>query len=148
MLESVGTIRIYQKGSSSRQLGNKAKKQINKGGTIQIDCDWGIVLLYTKFIQDTLDIKINSPRQGAHITIIDEKFNKNVNFKDAMKWNNKKVSFSYNPEIIEGGRFGEFRNFYMMVECEEINKIKKELGVIDSPRFLGHHLTIGNTKGL
>lgn len=143
MIESKGTVRIYEVGSKARN------KTVNRGGTIQIDADWGIVLLYTKFIKESLGLdKLNSPRQGSHITIIDNKIHKNVRLSGAKHWNNRRVTFRYDPNIVEGGRAGVFRNFYLKVECEEINKIKKELGVVDSPRFLGSHLTIGNTKGL
>lgn len=139
--ESTGRVRIYERGS-------KAKSgSINKGATIQVDCDWGIVLYYSHLIKEALGIEqLNQPRQGSHITIINERIHK-VDFRKVKHWNRRKVKFSYDPKVVQGGG-KDFINFYLKVDCNAALEIKKELGIKDSPRFLGHHITIGNTKNL
>ena len=86
-------------------------------------------------------LKLNPPRDGAHITVIAGKYER-PDASHAHLWGKFEgniVEFSYHREILSDGRY-----FWLTVECPRIEEIRQELGLI--PKIpIPWHLTIGNT---
>jgi hypothetical protein len=86
--------------------------------------------------------KFQLPAHGAHITILNPKIHKEVDFNRASKYHNLTVEFTYSPENVYISRV----NYWMPVKCKFGNQLKHELGIVDGPNWLGFHLTICNVK--
>jgi hypothetical protein len=83
---------------------------------------------------------------GAHITIANDKLYSGVDWKKAKEYHGMVIDFEYDVDMIRGGRTKGFIMFYMKVFSPEIEQIKKDIGIIDSPAFRGLHVTISNNK--
>lgn len=85
-------------------------------------------------------LKLNPPRDGAHITVIAGKYERPDASHEHLwgKFEGNIVEFSYQREILSDGRY-----FWLTVECPRIEEIRQELGL--SPKIpIPWHLTIGN----
>ena len=89
---------------------------------------------------------MNTPLHGAHVTIYSQKHHKNVNWKKAVWYHKKEIEFEYDPKIIEGGYNKGFLMYYLKVHSQEIDQMKKKLGIVDGERYRGLHLTLANSK--
>ena len=117
------------------------KIQVKNG--VRIIADWDLIRYYHKLIDyhNYRTEKLQLPAHGAHITLINPKIHK-VNCKLAEKFAGKEVEFVYYPEKTFISRV----NYWIPVECEYAESLKKILGVVDNSRYLGLHLTVCNKK--
>ena len=105
-----------------------------------------LIDLYYWFIARRYWIRMNRPMHSAHITLYSEKHNKKVNWEKAVYYHGREIEFGYDEYIIEGGYTKGFLMYYLRVYSQEIEQIKKKLGIVDGPRFRGEHLTLANSK--
>lgn len=62
-----------------------------------------------------------------------------------MSYNNKLIEFEYDNYAIRGGFTKGFIMFYLKVYSEEIDKMKKDLNIVDNDGFRGLHITLGHS---
>lgn len=91
-------------------------------------------------------IVVHRPTYGYHITITNNKLNHNVNWRKALRINNMPVEFFYSAGLVRGGQSKGFTNYYLRIVGDEIDYIKDAIGLIEGSKYLGAHITIGNTK--
>lgn len=88
---------------------------------------------------------VDLPLFGSHITIANSKHHDDVDWAWAYKqYHGKKIAFEYDEDVIIGGRRKGFVMFYMKVFSEEIEQIKKNIGVIENNSYRGLHVTLGS----
>lgn len=114
-------------------------------GRLVVDVNFDFVNYYNWLIMRKFWIKPSTPRHKAHISVVLPKFHK-VDLSRAKTWHGDKVFFQYDPDIQIGGGKKGFHNFWMKVRSDEINNIKKVLGVRDDKNYRGLHITISNDK--
>ena len=123
-------------------------------GTIRVDSSKSRIVVemgsdildyYHFFISKTYWIRLQKPLHGAHISIALASKHKKVNWQRAEYYDGEEIEFEYDPYLIRGGYTKGFIMFYLKVYSEAIDKIKKELNIVDSEGYRGLHLTIGNT---
>ena len=91
--------------------------------------------------------KINLPKHGAHINIVNPKIHGKLDLSRFAHLNGKEIEFEYSIEGNFGGFTKGFLNFWLDVKCEEAEIIAKDLGVYkEEEGFSAFHLTIFNTK--
>ena len=115
-------------------------------GRIVLDVSDDLIKLYYWFIARRYWLRMNTPLHGAHVTIYSQKHHKNVNWKKAVWYHKKEIEFEYDPKIIEGGYNKGFLMYYLKVHSQEIDQMKKKLGIVDGERYRGLHLTLANSK--
>lgn len=120
------------------------KLQISNG--VRIMAPFDIVLYYrTLFSYDTYNtIKSQTPKHFAHISIyLPDIHGKNVDTSVIKHLEGKRIEFEYDPT--------QFRittkNVWMLVKCEEAERIKKQLNIVDK-NFLGFHMVVANFKNI
>ena len=87
-------------------------------------------LAYMEF--PNLKYGLSLPRYGSHITIARKPLDE-FDFSKAQKYKDRKVSFSLDStQIYLGGFAKNFVGFYVRIQSEEMEEIRK-----DNPRFLG-----------
>lgn len=93
-------------------------------------------------------IRLQTPKHGGHITILNSRIHGFFNFKAMLlKYRGKTAEFEYDITNIKlGGGSKGFMNFYMPVKCWRGDQIKKECGIKDSRNWLGYHITLVNNK--
>jgi hypothetical protein len=129
MLKAKGTIRVDS--SKSR---------------IVVETGSDILDYYHFFIQREYWINLQKPLHDAHITVANEKFHKDVDWKKAEYYDGEEIEFEYDPYLVRGGYTKGFIMFYLKVYSEELDKMKKELNIVDSEGYRGLHLTVANGK--
>ena len=87
-------------------------------------------------------VKTQLPKHRAHITVVNPKIHKNVDFNKAKKYIGKVVDVTFDPEEMYISKV----NYWIPVKCEFADKLKKELGVNDGANYYGLHATICNKK--
>ena len=113
---------------------------------VRIIAPFDMVLYYQKlFTMATWNtVKSQLPRHGAHISIyLPDIHGKNVDMTPILYMKGKKIEFEYDPLDFIITR----KNVWMKVRCEEANKIKDMLKIVDK-NFLGFHMTVLNFKNL
>jgi hypothetical protein len=115
-------------------------------GRIVLDVSDDFVRLYYWFLSKHYWIRMNTPMHGAHVTIYNEKHHTKVNWKKALEYSKKKVEFTYDPHIIEGGYRKGFLMYYLKVFSKDLDQMKKKLGIRDGENFRGLHVTVANSK--
>lgn len=102
-----------------------------------VETDKGIVDYYNYLISKRIGIKLLKPSWGSHISVIrGERINDD--FKHLWKqYDGIKLNFKYTNKI-------DFNEDYwwVNVECDELMKIREELGLSRRP-FFGFHITVG-----
>jgi hypothetical protein len=114
---------------------------------IVVDVSQDMVDYYDWFIQKHYWIQLQKPLHGAHITITNSKFHKDVRWDLAKDYHGKPIEFEYDPYLIQGGFTKGFIMFYLKVFSDEIDQMKQELGIREREGYRGLHLTISNGKG-
>jgi hypothetical protein len=116
-------------------------------GEARINVDTDFCNYYRKFIisyygEDPYEFQ--TPKHGAHITIISSKIHPNTNTESILKFNGDIIPFKYDYHIHKGGT--RFTTYYAYVECFFAEFIKRKLGVMDGSDYLGLHICICNNK--
>lgn len=100
---------------------------------------------YKALVDKHVRLFTSLPAHGSHITIyrntIHGKVPKNKLELLKKQYYKKIISFEYNIDIIEGGAFKKFKNWYMKVRGSELNDIVSFLDIKQD-----FHITICNTK--
>jgi hypothetical protein len=128
MLKARGTIKVESKKSR-----------------IVVETGSGILDFYEWFIRKKYWIRLQKPLHGAHISIALASKHKKVNWQRAEYYDGEEIEFEYDPYLIRGGYTKGFIMFYLKVYSETIDKLKKELNIVDSDGYRGLHLTIGQS---
>lgn len=129
MLKAKGTIKVESKKSR-----------------IVVETGSGIIDFYESLILKEYWIQLQKPLHGAHITITNPTHHKNVNWQRAEYYDGGEIEFEYDPYLIQGGYTKGFIMFYLKVYSEELDKMKKELNIVDSDSYRGLHITVANGK--
>lgn len=100
---------------------------------------------YRTFVDKEVRLFTGLPAHGSHITIYRNKLHGKIpehKLEFLKKQYYKKIiSFEYNIDIIEGGAFKKFKNWYMKVRSSELDDIVSFLDIKQD-----FHITICNTK--
>lgn len=116
-------------------------------GEARINVDTDFCNYYRKLILEYYgenSIDFQTPKHGAHITIISSKIHPNINTESVLKYHGDIIPFQYDNHIYKGGTI--FTTYYAYVECFFAEFIKRKLGIWSEPDFLGLHVCICNNK--
>ena len=105
-------------------------------------CEYYKKLILFEGIESPRDFQ--TPKHGAHITIVSAKIHGFRNTSKVSAFSGVTIPFSYSVNIKKGGK--QFTTYYVDVDCPFANVVKKMLGVVDNPGFLGLHICIMNNK--
>ena len=128
MLKAKGTIKVESKKSR-----------------IVVETGSGILDLYGWFVSREYWIKLQKPLHDAHITVAFKKYHKDVDWEKAEYYDGEEIEFEYDPYLVRGGYIKGFIMFYLKVYSEAIDKMKKELNIVDSEGYRGLHITVGSS---
>ena len=121
--------------------------QIEKGN-IRIILPYDFCSYYKQFVDKEYKIFSNLPAHGAHVNISRDIHHPNINKNDINRvreiYKNYPIPIYYNNNIIMGGMSRSFRNWYVHVRGEHIDRISDMLGI--KPSNFGWHCTLANTK--
>jgi hypothetical protein len=117
-----------------------------KNGRICVSLNHDFCNYYLWFICREFKILPSTPRFGGHVTVALEKIHGELPYNLARTWAGKYVDFEYNPDIIVGGGKKGHTNFWIKVRSAKIKQLKKDLGIKDTPGYLGLHCTLANDK--
>lgn len=102
-----------------------------------VECPKDIIEYYQHWITKEEGIKLNKPLFGAHISVVRGE-EPPEDCRDLWrKMQEQEVEFTYAHEVETDGEY-----YWLRVECEELNQLRKELGLSEHVQF-GFHLTIG-----
>ena len=118
--------------------------KVEHGQRMVVDLDEDFSKYYSWFIQQRYWVKPSLPLHRSHITIAGKQFHKGVDWDRAVDYHGQRVKFQYDPYLVEGGFTKGFIMFYIKVFSDEIDQIKKDIGVIESDIYRGLHVTIGS----
>jgi hypothetical protein len=118
------------------------KIEIRNG--IRIIADWDMIRYYQRLVEFATHRteRLQLPAHGAHITIVNPKIHKNVNLNLCRNIAGIKVEFVYYPEKMCKSP----KNYWIPVDCEFAENLKKSLNVKETNNWLGFHLTVCNNK--
>lgn len=116
-------------------------------GRIVVDVSHDFSNYYNWFITRQYWISLGTPMHSPHITVANSKFHPKINWKKALNYHGKEVEFDYDVDMIQGGFRKGFIMFYLKVFSEELDDIKRDLGIVEGPNYKGLHITIANSKG-
>ncbi len=102
---------------------------------------------YNWFLSREYWISLGTPLHKPHITLSNSKFHSGINWKKAMSYHGKQVEFDYDVNMVRGGYNKGFIMFYIKIFSEELENLKKRIGVVEGPNYKGLHITIANSKG-
>lgn len=108
---------------------------------IRVSVSMDFIKYYKQFVDKEFKIFSDYPAHGGHITVTNNKINKSFGYKSYKHLSGKIINFEYNPDIIVGGQTKGFMNFWMKVRSDQIDKLMKDLGIVQTL-----HIVIGNTK--
>jgi hypothetical protein len=129
MLKAKGTIKVESRKSR-----------------IVVETGSDILDYYGWFLSREYWIKLQKPLHDAHITVCFHRYHKDVDWKKAEYYDGEEIEFEYDPYLIRGGYTKGFIMFYLKVYSEQIDKMKKELNIVDGDSYHGLHLTVANGK--
>lgn len=115
-------------------------------GTIKYNGNWlildapnSLVKYYKFWVEKFTWKKISTPLFGAHCTVVAGKFQDVTKHPAWRKYHGKRIEFEYSNII----RTDERASYYWLpVYCDELKKIRMELGLEPFPKF-PYHITIG-----
>jgi len=111
-------------------------------GRIVLDVSYDFIEYYKWFIHRHFWVLTHSPKFEAHISIASDRFNPGVDYNKALKYQGRKLSFDYEEFIRVGGKKKGFYLFWVKVFSDEIDELKRDIGVVEPPTYLGLHLSI------
>ena len=129
-IKASGTIKVEHKGKDS--------------GKIVVEFDNDIIDLYEWFIKKEFWFRLHKPKYKAHITVASTKHHKDIDWARAEYYDGERVEFEYDPDMSRGGWKKGFIMFYLKVFSEELDKMKEDVNVVESPSYRGLHITLGN----
>jgi len=118
--------------------------KVEHGQRMVVDLDEDFTKYYSYFIQQRYWVKPSLPLHGSHITLTNKKFHKDVDWDRGLDYHGQILKFQYDPYLMEGGFLKGFIMFYVKVYSDEIDQIKKDIGVIEPDNFRGSHVTIAS----
>jgi len=132
---------------------SKHEKQASWKKVAMILLDGDICEYYSWFLEKRYGIKINIPLRGPHISFINDSIydiikNSGLNEKEVNilwdnvknKWNGKEIELLLNLDARSSSEYW----WLNIVEYEQLNIIRKELGLSDP--FYKFHMSIGNIR--
>jgi hypothetical protein len=126
---------------------------------LKIKVDFDLLRYYMWHLYRNVDsIGLNYPKHKAHISVILPRIHGKEAVEKSKKYAGQPVDLCYSGDIKQGGSW--FKNYWLPVECDQAEQVKKELGVkentiwrmllhhlhIKHKPFLGYHATIASTK--
>jgi hypothetical protein len=111
-----------------------------KNTWVVLECGRGIIDYYKYWVEFKKNFKLNTPLHGAHVTVVAGKY-EDVSFHPSWKkYDGQIIKFQYDGFIKDDGSY-----FWIEVKSEELERIRRELGLTSTPKW-PFHLTIGNLK--
>ena len=109
-----------------------------------VKTDFDLPRYYRQFITKHTGYILNAPSWGSHITVVNGE--KPINIENWNKYNNKKIQFTYDPNVRYSGDtfkhkyIGKY--WFLAVYSDVLNEIREDLGLIKkiNSKF---HLTVG-----
>lgn len=123
------------------------EKGKNDRGRVVVNVSNDFSNYYNWFITRKYWVSLGTPMFKPHITLANSKFHTDIDWKKALRWNNKPVEFEYDVDMIQGGFLKGFIMFYIKVFSQELDNIKNDIGIVEGPNYKGLHITIANSKG-
>lgn len=102
-----------------------------------VECPKDILDYYHHWIKKDLDLTLNKPLFGAHISVVRGEEPPLEKQELWRKYHEKEIEFEYSHDIETEGEY-----YWLRVQCEELNELRRELGLEETVQF-GFHLTIG-----
>lgn len=142
IIEIIGT---YEFDPPNLTTKHEKQSSWKKTAFIIFDCD--LHMYYAWFIKKRFNLVLNKPIRYPHLSFINdkidtpellEKYNKVKN-----KYNGKKVSLLYSPELVRGGK----EHWWLKCECKEAEQVRLECGLNKQPEH-PFHITLGRTNHL
>jgi len=101
-------------------------------------CDIEILNYYKWWYLKRNGIKLQTPRNGAHISIVrGEEENIDKGWWERNLDSKEVISFNYGPDLKAGSGY-----VWLDIDSQDLEKIRTKLGLDPHPPF-GYHLTIG-----
>ena len=128
-------------------LLNAQGKLVVAPGEARINLDNDFCRYYRKLVMEYYGAtpqELHLPMYGAHITILAKKIHQGIDTTCLEDYNGDTVDFMYDHEIRKGGT--KFTTYYAYVECPFAEFVKRKVGIIDPPSFLGLHICVCNNK--
>lgn len=119
-------------------ITKKHHKQSSWKKTALVNIEGDICQYYAWLLHRRYNIKLNKNLRGAHITIINDIVDDSVYNIYKEKYNNKEITFLYDPEHIGSNDKG---HWWMKVYSKEVEEIRESMQIGNS--YFGLHLTIG-----
>ena len=121
-------------------LENKTKKHHaqsswKRTAMIKTDCD--LERYYAWFLEKRFNLKLNRTLRGTHISIINDKVDKDVFEQAAKMFHGKEIAFYYEIEPR-----GISTHWWLRVHCPDALVIREAMGLARDP-FYALHLTLG-----
>lgn len=96
--------------------------------------------LYSMYTWNT--IKSQIPKHKSHISIyLPDIHGRNVDMSPILHLKGKRIEFEYDPINFTITK----KNVWMLIKCDDAEKIKKMLNITDK-NFLGYHMVVCNFK--
>lgn len=112
-------------------------------GTLNYDNKWlvlngpnSIAWYYSRMVEKLIWKKVSTPLHGLHVTVVAGKYQDVTSHSLWEKRQGQKVLFEYSSVIYTDGSY-----FWLKVKCDELNNIRRELGLSDEP-FHPYHATV------
>jgi len=129
--ESTGTL-IYDPHGRNVSTANK----VSDPWWLLLMCDNEIIRYADWWLKKQWVYTYGYSLYGSHISVV--KGEKPVNKAAWKKYHGKKIKFQYSNAINDNGK-----HWWHFVKCDELGKIRTELGLPEKPPFFRYHITVG-----
>lgn len=109
---------------------------------IVLKADDEIARYYRYWVKKTYYTQLNTPYNGAHVTVLAGKYTEPANKEFWGHHENEKIEFSYDSSVQITDHY-----YWLPVQCQRLIEIRRELGLSDQP-YWPYHLSIGNSLNL
>jgi hypothetical protein len=130
-----GVLDFYPKDVSKKHEEQSSWKRT---ALIRTNCD--LDRYYGWFLTKRFNLKLNNNLRGSHVSIINDKMDKDIFTQGAKFFHGKEVEFYYENVYNSNGT-----HWWVNVKCSDANSIRESLGLTPDPYF-GLHLTIGHVN--